>query len=102
MTRSGWASTSNSPLHLAFKAKDKAAVDAFYEENKARIPQPKEQVAPQIRQYLQQRGQFEAREKFFTDLESKYKVEMKMEPMRTEVAAVGPGATRFAVEHGLA
>jgi protein-disulfide isomerase len=67
-----------------------AAVDAFYEENKARIPQPKEQVAPQIRQYLQQRGQFEAREKFFTDLEGKYKVEMKMEPMRTEVAAVGP------------
>lgn len=67
-----------------------AAIDAFYEENKARIPQPKEQVAPQIRQYLQQRGQFEAREKFFNDLKAKYKVEMKLEPLRTEVAAVGP------------
>jgi protein-disulfide isomerase len=69
---------------------DDAAINAFYEENKARIPQPKEQVAPQIKQYLEQRGQFEAREKFFTDLEGKYKVEMKMEPLRTEVAAVGP------------
>jgi protein-disulfide isomerase len=67
-----------------------AAVDAFYEENKARIPQPKEQVAGQIRQYLQQRGQFEAREKFFEGLEAKYKVEMKLEPLRTEVAAIGP------------
>jgi protein-disulfide isomerase len=67
-----------------------AAVDAFYEENKARIPQPKEQVAPQIRQYLQQRGQFEAREKFFKGLESKYKVDMKLEPLRAEVAATGP------------
>jgi protein-disulfide isomerase len=67
-----------------------AAVDAFYEENKERIPQPKEQVAPQIRQYLQQRGQFEAREKFFTGLEAKYKIEKKLEPLRAEVAATGP------------
>ncbi|HKH50023.1 MAG TPA: thioredoxin domain-containing protein [Thermoanaerobaculia bacterium] len=67
-----------------------AAVDAFYEENKARIPQPKEQVAEQIKQYLEQRGQFEVREKLFKDLEGKYKVDMKLEPMRTEVAATGP------------
>lgn len=67
-----------------------ASVDAFYEENKARIPQPKEQVVPQIRQYLTQKGQFDAREKFFTDLKAKYKVDMKLEPMRTEVAAKGP------------
>jgi protein-disulfide isomerase len=67
-----------------------AAIDAFYEENKARIPQPKEQVVPQIQQYLQQRGQFEAREKFFNDLEAKYKVDKKLEPLRAEVAAVGP------------
>jgi protein-disulfide isomerase len=67
-----------------------AAIDAFYEENKARIPQPKEQVGPQIKQYLEQRGQFEVREKLFKDLEAKYKVDMKLEPMRTEVAATGP------------
>lgn len=67
-----------------------AEVDAFYEQNKAQIPRPKEQVAEQIKQYLAQRGQFEAREKLFTELEGKYKVEMKLEPMRTEVAATGP------------
>ena len=67
-----------------------AAIDAFYEENKARIPQPKEQVAGQIKQYLEQRGQFEAREKFFEGLASKYKVERKLEPLRADVAAVGP------------
>ena len=67
-----------------------AAIDAFYEENKARIPQPKEQVAEQIRQYLQQRGQFEAREKFFEGLGAKYKIEKKLEPLRAEVAATGP------------
>ena len=67
-----------------------AAVDAFYEENKARIPQPKEQVAGQIKQYLEQRGQFEAREKFFDSLAAKYKVERKLEPLRAEVAPTGP------------
>jgi protein-disulfide isomerase len=67
-----------------------AAIDAFYEENKARIPQPKEQVSGQIRQYLEQRGQFEAREKFFEGLSAKYKVERKLEPLRAEVAPTGP------------
>ena len=52
-----------------------AEVDTFYEQNKAQIPRPKDQVAGQIKQYLQQRGQAEAREKFFSDLQAKYKVE---------------------------
>ncbi len=67
-----------------------AAVDAFYEENKAQIPQPKDQVLPQIKKYLEQRGQLEARKKFFADLGNKHKVEIKLEPMRVEVAAAGP------------
>ena len=67
-----------------------AAIDAFYEENKARIPQPKEQVAGQIKQYLEQRGQFEVREKLFEGLKAKYKVEKKLEPLRAEVEATGP------------
>jgi protein-disulfide isomerase len=66
-----------------------ADVDAFYEQNKAQIPRPKEQVAPQIRQYLQQQRQTESRSNFFKQLEAKYKVEYKLEPMRTEVAAAG-------------
>lgn len=67
-----------------------ADVDKFYDANKAQIPRPKEQVAAQIRQYLQQQGQAEARQEFIDGLEAKYKVENKLEPLRTEVAASGP------------
>jgi protein-disulfide isomerase len=67
-----------------------ADVAKFYDENKAQIPGPKEQFAPQIRQYLQQRGQAEAQQKLFADLSVKYKVEKKLEPIRIEVAASGP------------
>jgi protein-disulfide isomerase len=67
-----------------------ADVDAFYEQNKAQIQRPKEQIATQIKAYLEQQGQQKARQEFFTGLESKYKVEKKLEPIRIEVAAVGP------------
>jgi protein-disulfide isomerase len=67
-----------------------AEVDAFYEQNKAQIPRPKDEIAPQIKKYLEQRGQGEARQKFFDSLEAKYKVEKKLEPIRIEVAATGP------------
>jgi protein-disulfide isomerase len=69
-----------------------AAIDAFYEENKARIPPTttKEQIAPQIRQYLQQQGQAEAQQKFMSALEAKHKVQYMIEPMRVQVAATGP------------
>jgi len=67
-----------------------AEVDAFYEQNKAQIPRPKAEIAPQIKQYLEQRGQAEVRQKFYEGLEAKYKVEKKLEPMRIEVAATGP------------
>ncbi|HEY2740542.1 MAG TPA: thioredoxin domain-containing protein [Thermoanaerobaculia bacterium] len=67
-----------------------ADVDKFYEENKAQIPRPKDQVAGQIKQFLQQRGQAEAKQKYFAALEAKHKVEKKMEPIRIQVAADGP------------
>jgi len=67
-----------------------ADVDKFYEENKAQIPRPKDQVAGQIKQYLQQKGQVESRQKYFDGLQAKYKVEKKLEPVRTQVAANGP------------
>src|SRR5688572_14027770 len=67
-----------------------AEVDAFYEQNKAQIPRPKDQVAAQIKSYLEQQGQQKARQEFFSKLEEKYKVEIKMEPARVEVAATGP------------
>ncbi|HVT57797.1 MAG TPA: thioredoxin domain-containing protein [Thermoanaerobaculia bacterium] len=66
-----------------------AQIDAFYESKKARIQQPKEQIAPQIRDYLKSIGEQEAREKFFKALEAKYAVEYFLEPMRVQVAAAG-------------
>jgi len=67
-----------------------ADVDRFYDENKARIPKPKEQVLPQIRQYLEQAAEKKANEDFVAGLKAKYKVEMKLEPLRVAVAATGP------------
>jgi protein-disulfide isomerase len=67
-----------------------ADVDAFYEQNKAQIPRPKEQVAAQIKSYLEQQGGQKVQQDFYGKLKDKYKVEYKMEPLRVEVAATGP------------
>ncbi|MFL6259597.1 MAG: thioredoxin domain-containing protein [Thermoanaerobaculia bacterium] len=67
-----------------------ADVDAFYEQNKAQIPRPKEQVAAQIKTYLEQQGQQKARTEYFKTLQAKYKVDYKLEPIRVDVAATGP------------
>ncbi len=67
-----------------------ADAEAFYDKNKAQLPtRPKETLMPQIKAYLQQNGQQEAREKYFKTLENKYKVDYLYEPMRVEVAANG-------------
>jgi protein-disulfide isomerase len=65
-----------------------AEVDAFYEQNKARIPPTttKEQIVPQIRQYLGQQRQTEARDKLVKELQAKYPVDYLIEPIRAEVA----------------
>lgn len=67
-----------------------AQIEAFYEENKARIPNPKEQVLPQIRAYLEQQGQQTARQAYFAQLEGKHNVTMLLEPVRVAVEAIGP------------
>jgi len=67
-----------------------ADAEAFYEKNKAQMPpRPKETLIPQIKAYLQQTGQQEAREKFMQTLEAKYKVDYLFEPLRVDVAAAG-------------
>ncbi len=66
-----------------------ADVDAFYEENKARIPRPKDQVAEQIRRYLEQQRQQELRQTFLASLEAKYGVVRMLEPLRLEVESAG-------------
>jgi protein-disulfide isomerase len=67
-----------------------ADVDAFYEQNKAQIPVPKEQVVGQIRNYLQQQKQADARRAFFDGLRAKHGVSVLLEPPRVTVAATGP------------
>lgn len=67
-----------------------ADVDAFYETNKAQIPQPKDKIAPQIKSYLEQQRQGEAREKFFDGLRQKHHVKILLEPERIMVASKGP------------
>ena len=67
-----------------------ADIDRFYEENKASIPKPKNEVLPQIKQYLEQQSQKAADDAFIAAMKKKYKVEEKLEPLRTEVAATGP------------
>ena len=69
-----------------------ADVDAFYEENKARIPQPKEQVAGQIRDYLSQQRGAEVRKTLMDGLRASYAVASYLEPLRIEVDTDGfPG-----------
>jgi protein-disulfide isomerase len=67
-----------------------ADVNAFYEQNKAQIPAPKEQVADKIKAYLEQQGQQKSRSEYFKTLQAKYKVDYKLEPIRVPVVANGP------------
>ncbi|HEX2254176.1 MAG TPA: thioredoxin domain-containing protein [Thermoanaerobaculia bacterium] len=68
-----------------------ADVAAFYEENKARIGnRTLEQVAAQIRPFIEQQRRTEAENAFFADLERKHQVTYRLEPPRTQVAAEGP------------
>ena len=67
-----------------------ADIDAFYEQNKAQIPVPKEQVVGQIRNYLAQQKQVDARRAFFDGLRAKHGVTIALEPPRVPIAATGP------------
>ncbi len=67
-----------------------ADIDAFYEERKAQIGRPKEQVEGQIRSYLQNQGPAEAMQSWIERLEESHKVEYLMEPFRVEIASTGP------------
>jgi protein-disulfide isomerase len=62
-------------------------VDQFYESQKARIQQPKEQVGEQIREYLSGQQAQQAQQALISSLREKYEVSSFLEPMRTEVAA---------------
>ncbi|MEM7052705.1 MAG: thioredoxin domain-containing protein [Acidobacteriota bacterium] len=65
-------------------------VDIWYEENKARVQRPKEQVAGQIKQFLQNQRQQETRDSYMKGLRKKYSAKVLLDPPRVEVAATGP------------
>ncbi len=67
-----------------------AEVDAFYTQNQAQMRQPKEQVAPRIRQHLGQKKRDELYQEYMAGLEAKRQVDYKFGPYRVEVAATGP------------
>jgi len=66
-----------------------AEVDAFYEERKDRIRQPKEEVTGQIRDHLLRERQTGANATLVAELKSDYGYEFRMQPLRAVVASAG-------------
>lgn len=66
---------------------DTAAVDAFFAANQARIGQPKEQVAPQIRRYLEQQEAQRLRTQLLAGLRDAHDVSLLLEPYRASLPA---------------
>lgn len=64
-------------------------IDAFYEERKARIRQPKEEVSGQIRDYLIQQRESEVHSRLVTQLKQEHGYRLMLEPIRAEVVADG-------------
>jgi protein-disulfide isomerase len=77
-----------------------ADVDSFYEENKARINRPKEQIAPQIKAYLANKNKAELRDKLIAELRTQHEAKVLLEPLRADVmdaASPAKGPTGAAV-----
>ena len=64
-------------------------IEQFYEERQAQIKIPKEQVLPQIRQFLTQQRSSEAMGDLLAELEEKYGYSSRLEPHRVVVEAEG-------------
>ena len=64
-------------------------VDAFYEERKDRIRQPKEEIAGQIRDFLVAQRKSEVNNSLVADLKATYDYELLLEPIRMAVDAEG-------------
>ncbi len=71
------------------KPPTQAEVEAFYEANKARISQPRDQVLPQIRQYLQREAYQRVRSEFIQRLNNRYGTKSDLETYRLQIDTVG-------------
>jgi protein-disulfide isomerase len=64
-------------------------VSEFYEANKARIPIPREQALPQVRQYLMDQQRRQYRVPLIRRLKRELGVTTYLDPLRTEIATAG-------------
>ncbi len=63
-----------------------AEVDQWYEQNKARVGNnSKEEIAPQIKQFLEQQRVEARRTEYLRELRAKHDVKILLEPMRSEI-----------------
>jgi protein-disulfide isomerase len=73
-------------VYAGLEAPTAEAIDAFYEENKSRINQPKEQISGQIADYLTQLDRQKAYQAFLAGLKERYQVQRLLEPLRIDIA----------------
>jgi protein-disulfide isomerase len=64
-------------------------VEAFYNANKERIPIPKEQALPQVKQYMVERSRAQYRDTLITRLKKDFGVKTYLEPLRAQVSTEG-------------
>jgi protein-disulfide isomerase len=67
-----------------------AEVQSFYESQKPPIEQPLAQIAPQIRQYLANQADTQARRKYLDGLRAKYHAVISLAPLREQIDPSGP------------
>lgn len=75
-----------------------AEIDAFYEQNKARIPVPKEQVVGQIRQHLEGQRQQEAYTRYMEGLRAQYGVRNSLKEVLAKEEEVKAAENRPLIE----
>ena len=66
-----------------------ADVDSWYEANQARVRQPKEQVADQIRSFLEHQRSQVIRQDVLTLLKKEHAVDIRLEPLRFDIDVDG-------------
>ncbi len=66
-----------------------AEIDSFYETYKERIPIPKAEALPQVRQYLIDQSRNRFRQNLIDRLKKQYAFRSFLEPLRTEIATAG-------------
>ena len=64
-------------------------VESFYDTNKDRIPIPKEQALPQVKQYLIERSRTRYREMLLTRLKKDFGFKSYLEPLRVQITTQG-------------